>query len=150
MFRLTTAMMILALGLSFNCGKEEPVEETTEEVSASAGSGSGSNSKVKAYEDFVTKFCALTEKMKTASATESVALAKDFASDSATFKTMTADMNDLKAASSDDQKAKIDAANKKGAACATSAAGTKISAPDIKKEIPKEIPKSVPTKLPGM
>ncbi|NCN10157.1 MAG: hypothetical protein GW938_09970 [Leptospira sp.] len=149
MFRLTTAMMILALGLSFNCNKEEEaVEENTEEVSASAGSGS--NSKVKAYEDFITKFCALTEKMKTASPADSVALAKDFASDSATFKTMTADMEDIKAASDADQKAKVDAATKKGTACAASAANTKVSVPDIKKEIPKEIPKSVPTKLPGM
>ena len=145
MFRLTIAMMILALGLAFNCKKEEAVEEQPA-VEEAAKSGGSLDSKVKAYEDFVTKFCALSEKVKTASATEAVSLTKEFASDTATFATLTTDINSIKTSSSEAQKAKIDAANKKGAACASAATSAKISAPDIKKEIPKDIPKEIPKK----
>ncbi|WCL49090.1 hypothetical protein [Leptospira sp. GIMC2001] len=147
-----TISLVLALAItSSNCKKEETetTEEMTEET-AKSGGGGGNDAKIKAYEDFVTKLCALTDKMKTASATESIQLAKDFANQSSTLKTMTSDLDKLKAETSDAQKSKIDAATKKGTACVASAANTKISAPDIKKEIPKDIPKEIPSKLPGM
>jgi hypothetical protein len=150
MNKLSTSLaLVLVLALSVaNCAKEE--EKAEEIATEEATTGGNSSAGIKAYEDFVTKFCALTAKMKTASATESVQLAKDFANDAATLKTMTADIEKIKSSSDDAQKARIDAANKKGSDCASSAASAKISAPDVKKVIPKEIPKEIPKKIPGM
>jgi hypothetical protein len=148
MKKIYSILLILSIVALGYCKSEEAPAE--EETATETGSGSdGSSSKVKAYEDFVTKFCALSEKLKTASATESIALTKEFTQSTATYKTMSADMSDLRAASSEAQRARIDAATKKGSDCAAATASAKLSAPDIKKEIPKEIPKEVP-KLPGM
>lgn len=150
MNKLSTSLaLILVLAISVvNCAKEE--EKSEEIATEEATSGGNSTAGIKAYEDFVTKFCALTAKMKTASATESVQLAKDFANDAATLKTMTADIETIKSSSDEAQKTRINAATKKGSDCASSAASTKLSAPDIKKAIPKEIPKEIPKSIPGM
>lgn len=131
---------ILALTLNFCGKKEEPKEEMKkEEVKTVVDSGLGS--KVKAYEDFVTKFCALTDKMKGASATEKVAMMKDFKEDSANLKTLQTDLDAAKDATPE-QTAKIKAATGKATTCAASAAG--VSAPKMPTEMPK-----VP-KIPGM
>lgn len=145
---LTIPMFILILSLAIDCKKEEePVEEEVTTEEAEPTEKKSANPKIKEFEDFVAKFCSLTEKMKSASVTESVALAKDFATESATLTKLQTDINDIKAASDEDAKARIDKATKKAKACAASAASAKTKTPsasDLKKEIPKEIPKKIP------
>ena len=124
-YTLSLLIAILALTISF-CGKKEEAktepaattateETTTNTVAADAGLGD----KVKAYEDFVTKFCALTEKMKGATTAEKVTLSAEFAKDSSNLKTLEADLDAAKASPA--EKSKIAAASKKAATCAAAA-----------------------------
>jgi hypothetical protein len=139
------SILLLVLSMAIYCGKKEEVveEETVEET---APKGSTTSPKIKQYEDFVTKFCALTTKMKTASATEAVQLTKDFVTESATLKTLQTDLKDVEAAADEAGKKRIKAATAKGEECAKSAAAgtSKPSADSLKKDIPKEIPKKIP------
>ena len=145
MFKLTLITTIL-LFLNFCGPKEEAPKEEAKEVKTTTPTttDSGLDSKIKAYEDFVTKFCALTDKMKGASATEKVALAKDFKDDTANLKTLQTDLETLKTSASEEQKKKIEAAAKKATGCAANAAGA--STPSLPKT--PELPKT--PKLPGM
>ena len=51
----------LAISLAF-CGKKEEAKTEMKEEAKTATVDNGGDSKIKAYEDFVTKYCALTEK----------------------------------------------------------------------------------------
>jgi hypothetical protein len=144
MFKLTLITTIL-LFLNFCGPKEEaPKEEPKEVKTTTTTTDSGLDSKIKAYEDFVTKFCALTDKMKGASATEKITLATDFKNDTANLKTLQTDLEALKATASDEQKKKMEAAAKKATGCAANAAGA--STPTLPKT--PELPKT--PKIPGM
>lgn len=138
-------ILLLVLSMAAYCGKKEEVteEETTEETTKAAPS----NPKIKQYEDFVAKFCSLTSKMKDASLTEAAQLTKDFATESATLKTLQADLKDIEAAADDAGKQRIKAATSRAEGCAKAAAtagAKKPSVDSLKKDIPKEIPKKIP------
>jgi uncharacterized lipoprotein YehR (DUF1307 family) len=132
---------ILAISLAFCGKKEEPKTEMKEE--AKTTTDNGADSKIKAYEDFVTKYCALTDKMKTASATEKVTLAKDFKADSDNLKTLQTDLDSVKDMTAE-QTAKAKAASTKALGCTASAAGTSAPAMPSVKDLPKA------PKIPGM
>ena len=84
--------------------------------------------------------------MKTASATEKVALAKDFKNDADNLKTLKADADSVKDMTPA-QTAKLQAATSKAAGCTANAAG--VSAPAVP-TLPsaKDLPKA--PKIPGM
>ncbi len=136
----------LAISLAFCGKKEEAKTEMKEEAKTTATVENGGDSKIKAYEDFVTKYCALTDKMKTASAVEKVALAKDFKADADNLKTLKADADSVKEMTPA-QTAKLQAATSKAAGCTANAAG--VSAPSVP-SMPsaKDLPKA--PKIPGM
>ena len=148
---LSIVLVLVSVSLAFCGKKEEPkeeVKEVKEEVKQpEAPVAEGDlGSKIKAYEDFVTKFCALSEKMKGAALAEKATLSATFAKDSANLKTLQADLDAAK--SSPDEKAKIAAASKKAAGCAAVAAGAS-SSPVKTPELPAKAP-AIPTKVPGM
>jgi hypothetical protein len=150
---LSILLVLVSVSLTFCGKKEEPkveVKEVKEEVKQAepAPTGSDLGAKIKAYEDFVTKFCALSEKMKGAALAEKATLSAGFAKDSANLKTLQADLDAAK--SSADEKAKIAAASKKAAGCAAVAAGGSApTAPAGTPTIPAKAP-AIPTKVPGM
>ena len=148
---LSIVLVLVSVSLAFCGKKEEPkpeVKEVKEEVKQPEATGSDLSGKIKAYEDFVTKFCALSEKMKGAALAEKATLTAEFAKDSANLKTLENDLNAAKA--SPDEKAKIAAASKKAAGCAAVAAGAGgSSAPAKTPELPAKTP-AIPTKVPGM
>lgn len=121
---LTTLIFALALSVAFCGKKEEPkMDEPAAEVKdTNAAAPSGLAGKVKEYEDFVAKFCALSEKMKDAPVTEKATLTAGFVKDSANLKTLQADLADAKA--SGDEKGRIDAATARATECAKVAAGS--------------------------
>lgn len=113
------------------CGEEKKPEPATATATATATAeapketpkpANDFSQKIKEYEGFVTKFCALSEKMKGAGAMEKVTLAADFAKEVSTFNALTTDISSIKASAADDQKKQIESATAKGAACAKAAA----------------------------
>jgi hypothetical protein len=149
---LSIVLILVSLSLAF-CGKKEepkpePKPEVKEEVKTEAPA-SELGAKIKAYEDFVTKFCALSDKMKSASVTEKATLATEFQKDSGNLKTLQADLDAAK--SSPDEKIKIADASKKAAGCAVVAAGggSVPSIPATPSKLPA-VPNKIPAKIPGM
>ncbi|HMV45469.1 MAG TPA: hypothetical protein PK079_06095 [Leptospiraceae bacterium] len=144
--KILFSLTIIAISVSVSfCGKKEEPKEEVKEVKEEAKQADSSNdlsAKIKAYEDFVTKFCALSEKMKGASVAEKATMSADFAKDSGNLKTLEADLEAAKA--SPDEKARIAAASKKASGCAAVAAGG--SAPSSKTS---ELPVKTPS-IPGM
>ena len=131
--KITISLLLaVALTLSF-CGKKEepktePAATTTETTtSTTTTADAGLAGQIKAYEDFVTKFCALTDKMKGASKVEKAALSAEFAKDSSNLKTLQTDLAAAKA--SDNEKAQIAAASKKAADCAAAANSSSSTSP---------------------
>ena len=95
---LSIVLVLVSVSLAFCGKKEEPkpeVKEVKEEVKQpeTAAPEGDLGAKIKAYEDFVTKFCALSEKMKGAALAEKATLSADFAKDSANLKTLQADLD---------------------------------------------------------
>ncbi|MDX1959053.1 MAG: hypothetical protein SFU98_10800 [Leptospiraceae bacterium] len=91
--------------------KEEPKEEPKAEVNPAV------EKSIKAYEDFVTRFCALADKTAGASIMEKATLTAQFTKDAANLKALQADAEKVKSESNDAQKARIAAAGTKAAGC---------------------------------
>ncbi len=148
---LSILLVLVSVSLTFCGKKEEPkveVKEVKEEVKQPEATGSDLGAKIKAYEDFVTKFCALSEKMKGAALAEKATMSASFAKDSANLKTLQSDLDAAKG--TPDEKVKIAAASKKAAGCAAVAAGGSLpAAPAGTPSIPAKAP-AIPTKVPGM
>lgn len=143
---ISIVLILVSISLAF-CGKkeEEPKPEVKDEVKTEVKTESSSSdlgAKIKAYEDFVTKFCALSEKMKGASVKEKATLANDFKKSSETAKTLEADLDAAKA--SPEQQTIIANATKKAAGCAAVAVGATPSTPSLPKT------PAIPTKAPSM
>lgn len=142
---LSLTIILLSLSISFCGKKEEPKEEVKQETKQTEATGSDLSAKIKAYEDFVTKFCALSEKMKSASVAEKATMSAEFAKDSGNLKTLETDLDAAKA--SPDEKARIAAASKKASECAKVAAGAGGNSTSPAKNI--ELPAKTPS-IPGM
>jgi hypothetical protein len=132
---LTLILLISILSLA-SCGKTEekkpepapvveekkpeptPVAEEKKPVSEPvAAANPDAEKKIKAYEDFVVKFCALADKTAGAGLADKVTLTAQFTKDSATLTTLQTDVNSIKATSNEAQKARITAAGTKASAC---------------------------------